>query len=402
MTNDQLTQKDLDLVDEENAGPGTDDTSAETTEQGAKGADAKSEDGKGEAKSVDEKAAEKAKSVSVLDDLGDDDAEAQPDPDKDKAKAEESKSDDGETDDKDGDQSEDDKAEESEAKWRERIVEKILAPLKDQLTASKLEKREKALMNELKRSKSLDDAIIRGIAAQDKLRSGQYKQKLSEDASEEEVAAWRKENGLPEKPDAYDIPKVPGHEWTEKDQPLLDEFKQVAHKRNLDQGTVDELVRWQVQQQQKIEEDMEETLAQVDKEDREACHDAIRTQYGVSEFKPHMKLMERLLKDDEIFSDEAGTKLIGARYYDTDSGTWRRVTSDPGVANALITLAKYEYGDGAMVSGDARVKSQDRIKEIEDIRSNDINRYYREGLADELLELKRKEQATTQRRTRAA
>ncbi len=373
-----LTQKDLELV--------TDDGESDQTQP----------DAVQEAAPEPEDAAPKdakPKQVSVLDDLGED-GEADPGGGESAEKAA--------TDPEDADAETEAEAEkdarEFETKWRERVAEKILAPLRDQLSASKFEKRQKALMNELKRSKSIDDAIIRGIAAQEKIRSGQYKEKLSDDATEEEIAAWRKENGLPEKPEQYDIPKVPGHEWTEKDQPVIDEFRQIAHKINLPQEQVNELVSWQIRQQQKVEEEMEETLSRVDKEDREACHDALRAQYGVAEFKPHMSLMARLVSDKEVFGDDAGEKLISARYYDAESGTWRRVTSDPNIANALITLAKYEYGEGAMPGGDARVKSQDRLKEIEQIMKTDIDRYYREGLADEALELRRKEQSATQRR----
>ena len=54
-----------------------------------------------------------------------------------------------------------------------------------------------------------------------RLSAGEIKSALPKDASDEQVAEWRKENGLPEKPDGYQLTRVIGREWTEADKPLL-------------------------------------------------------------------------------------------------------------------------------------------------------------------------------------
>lgn len=379
MTDTLTTQKDLDLLDE--ALPPEDKGGKDAAETDpAKDASAEKESAKGD---------------GLFDGLDDDDGKAD---DKPKGKdAAESEGDKGKSDEASDDKGKpEDKA--ADEAWRERATDKILAPLKDKLSQAKFEKRREQLLNQFKRYKSADDAIIAGIMAQEKLRSGDHR-KLAEEATPEEAAAWRKENNIPEAADKYDIPAIPGHSWKDADAPVLDTFKATAHASDLTQAQVNNLTKWWVDQQQSSEAEYDSRLKKLDREDKEACHDALRTEFGIAEFKPSMAIMRRLLEDPEVFGEDAAEKIISARFFDEESGMWRRLTSLPEIARGLVGIATERYGEGAMAAGDGRPSvTADRLTEIDKVMKTDFDRYVREGLADEAMAIRRKQEERENKR----
>jgi hypothetical protein len=380
MTDATLTQKDLEPID----------------------ADPQVE-AKSEAPPVDAKAdaaRDEPKGGSVFDGLDDGDGKGGDKP-KDKPAEAEAGAGKGEKaagDDADGKPADKPEAE-ANAAWRERIADKLLTGVKDKLSAAKFERRREQVIGQLKRAKSIDDAVVSGIMAQEKIRSGEHK-KLSEEASPEEAAAWRKENNIPEDPAKYDIPAIPGHSWKEEDAPVLDTFKAAAHEGNLTQDQVNLLTTWWANQQQQSEAEYDKKLKRADVEDRDACYDAIRSEFGIAEFKPSMAVMKRLLEDEDLFGEVGAAKFMASRYYDEEAGMWRRTTSDPVIARGLIALGLERYGESAMPAGDGRPSvSANRLDEIDKIMKVDYDRYVREGLADEAMDLRRKAQAREDKRS---
>jgi hypothetical protein len=373
-TTNPITQKDLELLDD--IVP-AEDKPAEPAVDAAKPAEKES------AKGGD----------GLFDGLDDDDGDDKP-----KGKPADSEAADDKAKPADGDDAkgkEDGKGEADKAAdeaWRERVADKLLAGVKDKLSAAKFEKRREQLLTQFKRYKSPDDAIAAGVMAQEKLRSGEHK-KLSEEASPEEAAAWRKENDIPEDPAKYDIPAIPGHTWKDADTPTLDGFKAAAHEANLPQSAVNRLTKWWVEQQQNSEAEYDSKLKALDRQDKEACHDALRTEFGISEFKPSLSVMKRFIEDEEVFGEGMADILVGSRYFDEETGMWRRLTSHPSFARGLIGLATERYGDGAMVAGDGRPSvTANRLDEIEKIMKTDSDRYFREGLADEAMAIRQKQE----------
>ncbi|RBP37003.1 hypothetical protein DES53_115144 [Roseimicrobium gellanilyticum] len=91
-----------------------------------------------------------------------------------------------------------------------------------------------------------------GTPIQDVLRSyGELEKKLGQrmqppgpEARPEEVAAWRKNLGVPEKPDGYGIARpedVPVELWNEE---MVRGFTAVAHKHHIPAAAAQELVQW--------------------------------------------------------------------------------------------------------------------------------------------------------------
>lgn len=78
------------------------------------------------------------------------------------------------------------------------------------------------------------------------------KPKLPENATEEQIKAYRAEVGVPETPDKYDVALGDGHVWGDADKPLLESFTKAAHDKNIPSEYVKPILQWydQLQQQQ--------------------------------------------------------------------------------------------------------------------------------------------------------
>lgn len=123
--------------------------------------------------------------------------------------------------------------------WRERLAGK-----------------DEDFLKHLKRYTTPENYAKSGWQAQQKIRSGEYKRGLSPEASPEDIAAWRKEVGIPEKPDGYKIEPPKGVVFGDTDKPLLDSITAHAHANNWDQKTLNTAIAWYGAQQDKALADM--------------------------------------------------------------------------------------------------------------------------------------------------
>lgn len=85
------------------------------------------------------------------------------------------------------------------------------------------------LLKRLASPKAMADAYFE---AQQKIRSGLAKP-LTADSTPEEIADFRKANGIPESADKYDLNLGDGYVIGENDKPQVDEFLKVAHEANM-------------------------------------------------------------------------------------------------------------------------------------------------------------------------
>ena len=244
--------------------------------------------------------------------------------------------------------------------------------------------------------------MLAGLAAQEKLRSGEYRRaKLPDDATDEEIANWRKETGLPEKSADYEIPKIAGHRWTEEDSPFIESFKEVAHKSNIDQNQLNNIAQWYAKNLSEQHDSYLEKTADQDRADAEKLEDGLRAELGAADYRPASKLVQRLLKDKENGVGSFEQQIRQARYPDED-GNYRRLINNPEFTRWLVDLALNTYGEAALISGDARDTTNNRLKEIEEIRDNNIDEYWRKGLDKEYSELIEKQNASNRGRRRSA
>ena len=128
----------------------------------------------------------------------------------------------------------------------------------------------------LERYQSPKDVANALRAANQRLSSGEFKKALPTNFTAEELAEYRKSNGIPEKAEDYDVNLGDGFVWGEADRPILDSFREHALGANLPQDAVKKVLGWYVQQQQQ----QAEAQAQQDENARVLAIDALRAEWG--------------------------------------------------------------------------------------------------------------------------
>lgn len=248
---------------------------------------------------------------------------------------------------------------------------------------------------EMGRYKSLESWVKSGRELRQKMSSGEYRRaKLGEDASDADRAAWRKDNGIPEKPEGYVAPAIEGFEWGEDDKPILDSFFAHAHAKDTPQEYVDTALQWYAQ----FERSIAEQTALADKQAVEQGAGKLRAMLG-GETEAGVALVRRLLTDAEGIPGGVGSRLATARYADG-----RRVVDDPDMVAWLVEKAKQRYGTTSLMVGDPTVAQHaSRKAELEKALNENWEKYMThrqpngKTMQEEHLELMRAEDARRRR-----
>lgn len=279
----------------------------------------------------------------------------------------------------------------------------VLKSAEAQLTAkAKTDEQKKAIPEKLERLKkqlsrygSAEAAILAGMEAQEKLRTNQTKAKPGTDASPEEITEYRKANDLPLSAKDVDV-RVPNHKWEEHDQPLIDKFQKLVFEEDIPQKTATKFVNMFLDMGNTAVDFQKEAYAAIDREDKKAARAELIEEMG-EEFKPRLGLVDRIFKDPEVFPDGLGDKIWNSR---TPDGHMLR--NIPSFIRLFSEAALDRYGEGSIMTGDAKAVLAGEEEKIREIMRTDFDRYVREGHDKKLTEiLLRKEQKAGGRRRSA-
>jgi hypothetical protein len=127
-------------------------------------------------------------------------------------------------------------------------------------------------------------------AMEQRLSSGELKKALGKDASPEEVAAWRKDAGIPEKPEDYDLKFDNGLVIGKADKPLVAEFLKSMHGENATPGQV----KAGIAAYYRIQEQAQATRAEQDAQARATAEDDLRAEWGV-DYRRNVGMVQALL-----------------------------------------------------------------------------------------------------------
>lgn len=170
---------------------------------------------------------------------------------------------------------------------------------------------------------ALGDALI---AAQNRISAGELKPALPANAKPEELAVWRKDNGIPEKPEGYDLNLGDGLVIGEKDKPIIDGFLKTAHDSNMRPDEVKATLRWyytEVERQAQARELQDNT-------DRQHALDALNSEWGAT-FRRNVNMVQGLL---DRFPEAVRDAIKSARL-----GDGRGLFNDPDVMRGFAALA---------------------------------------------------------------
>jgi hypothetical protein len=230
---------------------------------------------------------------------------------------------------------------------------------------SKGDERRANMLGRYTSPEALADALI---AAQDKIRSGQLKSALPENATEEQVKAWRAENGIPEKPEGYleNLPR--GVVVSDEDRELALDFAKALHAKNASPQMIHEALKWHTD----FAERREAALVEADKANWAETEDALRQEWG-PEYTPNKNAVVGLL-DMLPGGQETRDLILTARGADG-----RKLGGNPEILRGLAQIARMVNPAGTVVPGapsNAGQTIKDELARIAEVRRTNPNKYY--------------------------
>lgn len=146
------------------------------------------------------------------------------------------------------------------------------------------------VLKRLSRYSTMESAVEALIAAQNKIASGQLKSALPEGATPEQLAAWRAENGIPEKVTDYNITLPEDFEFAEGGEKAMEGLLNRVHELNLNPAQAQSIFDYIVEQQQADASAMADRLAAFESEQVEA----LREMWG-GDYKLNSNIVMNLL-----------------------------------------------------------------------------------------------------------
>lgn len=208
---------------------------------------------------------------------------------------------------------------------------------------------------------ALSDALI---AAQNRISSGDLKPVLKKDSTPEQIAEWRAANGVPEKPDGYDLGK--DVKLSDQGKAFMERYLPIAHANNMTADQVKANLGF-IAEMNKAEAVGRATR---DVELEESGEETLRAEWG-GEYKRNVTFIHNLL--DGAATPEFKDKLLGGRLAD---GT--PIGSDPAALRFLMSLALVQNPTGTLVPGynNTPIEGVDEeIKKIETLMRTDRAAY---------------------------
>ncbi len=237
------------------------------------------------------------------------------------------------------------------------------------------------LLAQLKRRKSPGDIIKSWQAAEQKIRSGEYKKAApDEDASPEEVAAWRESQGIPKDASGYKLPTVAGYEWNDADKQTVGKLQEGLLEAGASQKAFETTMKFYVD----IVREAREAQETADIAAKEAHEDARRAEYG-ARFKPMNNLVNRMMKDPEVMPPGVAKAIAAARHPETGVP----LKYEKEFSRWLDDMAMARYGAGGLVTGEEVASFNNREAELVKMMKEDPDQYNRTG-RKELAELRAK------------
>lgn len=216
-------------------------------------------------------------------------------------------------------------------------------------------------------------------ALEAKVSAGQAKpEPLPDNATPEQIAAWRKEQGLPESPAAF-VPELGnGLVLGEADKPLLEGFKDVAFKANMTPTQFNEALNWYYSQMDTMRAQQEDADVLYHKE----AEDTLRQEWG-GEYRMHLNSINNLTA---LAPEGVAERLLAGRTADG-----KRIGDDPGIIKWLAAVSR-EFNPAMphipAGSGNPIKATSDRIGEIEAMMTKNPREYWQnEAVQSELRDL---------------
>jgi len=205
---------------------------------------------------------------------------------------------------------------------------------------------------------------------------------LSKEPTEDELKEFRTINGIPEKPEGYDLKFDNGLVIGDEDKPVIDNFLKQAHEAHMHPDQVKKAVSWYYSELERQAEEQDQRDAQI----KSSTEDELRSEFG-DKYRHELSLIKNTMAG--MFPKDDLENIITGR---TTDGI--PLGSHKGFLMAMSQLAHQINPMGTLtgVEGADPMKSiTERINEIKNVMRTDKNRYKREKMDQELMDLTKKQ-----------
>lgn len=219
-----------------------------------------------------------------------------------------------------------------------------------------------------------------------KLSSGELKPTLPKDAKPEELAQWRKDNGIPETSDKYDFKLDNNLVVGETDKPIVDGILEAAHAANFTPDQAKAAVQFYFKNRVMVAEQR----AEKDETDRQSALDNLNKEWG-GNFRQNLNMVGSLLTH---FPASVQDAIKSARLPD---GT--ALFNNPDVVRGFTAMALEINPAGTIVpagGGDVAKSVDDEIATIEKTMRENRKEYTK----NESLQARYRELLTTREKLR--
>ncbi len=198
------------------------------------------------------------------------------------------------------------------------------------------------------------------------ISSGNLKQSPDENATPEDLAAFRVANNIPAEAAGY-LENLPeGLVLGEDDKEIFESFAGAMHEMNVEPAVMHKVIDWY----NGFAEDQQDTMAELDHGHHQETEDALRTEWG-TDYRANINLVGSLIEG--TFSEENAAAILNAR-----DGDGRAIMNIPGVLQGLSELSRKLNPVNQIAPAAGRTPDQtleDEIADIEKFMKDDRKAY---------------------------
>lgn len=223
--------------------------------------------------------------------------------------------------------------------------------------------------SQLERFDSLGSFANSFREAQQKISSGQLKDQLPANATDDQIKHYREANGIPLEPNGYTENLPDGLVLGEEDKEIFSSFAEALHSVNAPPEIAHKAIEWY----NNFAEQQQDAMAEIDHEHHMATEDELRRDWG-GDYRQNINIVGALV--EKTFGKEGKNVILNARGPDG-----RAVMNNPEVLKGLAELARevmHPMSIPGQQGNDAQQTVDDEIAEIEKVMREDRQAYNRD------------------------
>lgn len=198
------------------------------------------------------------------------------------------------------------------------------------------------------------------------ISSGNLRPTPDENATPEDLAAFRSANNIPAESSGY-LENLPeGLVLGEEDKEIFENFAGAMHEMNVEPAVMHKVIDWY----NGFAEDQQDTMAEMDNGHHQETEDALRTEWG-TDYRANINLVGSLIEG--TFSEENASAILNAR-----DAEGRAIMNIPGVLEGLASIQRQLNPVARIAPATGRTADQtleDEITDIEKFMRDDRDKY---------------------------